>query len=188
MWMFLLFIHSFLLFQEDVEFLTDEGAGWGLEATLQLTATILLCLTVKILPETLIYKAQPSKQAEPFLPRSQGRAHWEHTVPWCGQCGCSGCSQPWPGWGLMASWEKALAGGSSALPQQPDLRSRKAQINAWDLWIGSSSTTHSTQNCWLYSISAVFIWIHLPNSRAGKLSRLKMSCIHLIPLMNNMAD
>lgn len=107
MWIFLLFIHSFLLFQEDVEFLTDEGAGWGLEATLQLTATILLCLTVKILPETLIYKAQPSKQAEPFLPRSQGRAHWEHTVPWCGQCGCSGCSQPWPGWGLMASWEKA---------------------------------------------------------------------------------
>lgn len=37
---------------------------------------ILLCLIVKILPETLIYKAELSKQAEPFLLPSQGQNTW----------------------------------------------------------------------------------------------------------------
>lgn len=131
---------------------------------------ILLCLIVKILPETLtFYKAQPSKQAEPFLLTSQGQnTSRAHVCLGVGSVGVLGAPSSDQGEDSMGSWEKALAVGSqaSAPPEQPDLRSREAQINVWGLWVALMG---AVARCHPHSIQICLTLLHF-------------SCFHMDPL------
>lgn len=124
-----------------VGLLADKGAGGRLGATLQLTAmsTFLLWLVVKISPETLRGKAQPGKlQAERFFSDVSGAEHTQGTFLGVGNV-CSGrfpkatqapsCDQ-----GRRLHRQLGKGSPASTLPEQPDLRSREAQVDAWGLW------------------------------------------------------
>lgn len=85
-----------------------------------------------------------------------------------GSVGVLGAPSSDQGEDSMGSYKKALAVGSqaSAPPEQPDLRSRKAQINAWGLWttlMGAVAHCH-------------------PHSMQICLTLLHFSCFHMDPL------
>lgn len=85
---------------------------------MQLTATSTICFV--LLPKShlkrLFYKAEPSRQAEPFLLTSQGQNMEITQVPRC----VLGAPSSDQGENSMGIWEKALPEGSqtSALPEQ----------------------------------------------------------------------
>lgn len=161
MWGFLLFIHSLLLFQEDVELLTDEGAGWRLGATLQLTATSTFCFVWVSKPCLENSFIKPSNQAEPFL--WQGRTHGEH-LPGVGS-GVLWVPQLWAGWGLHGQLGKAPGWRFPSLniliwgPGRPKLVLGGSGSHCWEQQL--AVTTHSTQ---IY------------------LTLLHFSCFHMDPL------
>lgn len=66
---------------------------------------ILLCLLVKVLPETLISRVEPSKEAEPFLLTSQGQNTWRaHPCLGVGSGGVLGAPSSDQAEGSMGSW------------------------------------------------------------------------------------
>lgn len=146
-----------------------------------------------------IYKAEPSKQAEPFLLMSQGQnTSRAHTCFGVGSVGVLGAPSSDQGEDSMGSWEKALPEGSqaSALPEQPDLRSREAQIHSCGLWItllGAAARCYHPQQpdlpdftpFQLFSYRSAFQTLGQESCPGWK---CHVTCIHLIPLMNNMAD
>lgn len=142
-----------------------QGEGWGLLSSWQQQAHFAVfdcqksCLKhwfIKQSPAKTL-KAEPSKQAEPFLLRSQGQNTWRaHTCLSVGSVGVLGAHSSDQSKNSMGSWKKALPEGSQPLlylnsliwgAGKPKLMLGVSGSHYWEQQL--AVTTHSTQICLL---------------------------------------